>query len=372
MSVTSGSSSIVYGQSTIIIVNRLTNVTITPSNSVTNIENLNGEIIATVEPTISTIYYVTGYTSENNSVSFNETIYVNVLVIAENNNITNYNSPIILSAYGSVSYYWYPSLYLNQTEGNTVICTPLNDIEYTIIGTDIFNTESKFKISITVDTNLNFTPSNPTVYEGNLLKINVTLSGNIDNINYVWRSTLTNYLPLSCANLRYGQMIKLHPYQNLDYIVNAYESDQLITSGNIKITIIPKPMQIIDVDILPYKLYNLIINRNSKGLKIELLKDRILAYKIMNFYYTTLQTAYRMEWTDKNGQTFKVKWITVYQIVNEIDGMLLGFEQQWKFFQFINNNQTRNNQTRSNFAFLLNNINQLYLEYPQQIYYIQQ
>jgi hypothetical protein len=133
-----------------------------------------------------------------------------------------------------------------------------------------------------------------------------------------------------------------------------------------------KPSYIIDYDILPLRLSNLILSRNARDLKKELLKDNVLSKSIIDFYYTTLQSAYRMEWTNKNGQSFKVKWITLYQVANETDGLILGFEQQWKFFQYINNHQTRNGNTQSNFAFLLNNINQLYLEYPQKIYYIQQ
>ena len=131
-------------------------------------------------------------------------------------------------------------------------------------------------------------------------------------------------------------------------------------------------MEMIDNEVLPQKLYELIILRNSKVLKEELLKDLPLSKRIIKFYYTTLQTAYRLEWTNKNGSGFTVKWITVYQINNEASSMILNFTQLWKFFQYINQNQTRAQVTKSNFAFLLNNINQLFLENPQIVYYIQQ
>ena len=374
MNIISSNSSIIYGQTTTITVTGITSVSVTPTDSVINEEFINNQYIFTLQPLESTLYYVSGYDSDYNLVIANETIYVNILVSSQNsNNTTNYNTPLNLNAFGSNIYTWYPNTYLNQTTGSSVICQPIKNITYTITGTDIFNTISEATLDIIVNTNLIFNPSEPTVYEGNLIKVNVSLGENSnDNINYTWRSTLTNYLPVSCANLKYGSSITLNPYQKLTYIVNAYSNNELITEGSIKINIVPKPMYVIDYEILPIRLNNLIINRNTKELKKELIKDKILSKRIIDFYYTTLQSAYRMEWTNKNGQTFKVKWVTVYQIANEIDGMLLGFEQQWKFFQYINNNQTRNGQTRSNFAFLLNNINQIYLEYPQKIYYIQQ
>lgn len=374
MDISSSNSSIIYGQTTTITVTGITSLSVTPTESVINEEFINNQYIVTLQPLESTLYYISGYDSADNLITVTETIYVNVLVSSQNsNNTTNYNTPINLNAFGSNTYTWYPNIYLNQTTGSSVICTPIKNITYIITGTDIFDTISTATLDIIVNSNLIFNPSEPIVYEGNLINISVNLNeNNNDNINYTWRSTLTNYLPVSCANLKYGPSITLNPYQNLTYIVNAYSNNELITEGSIKINILPKPMYVIDYDILPVRLSNLIINRNAKELKKELIKDKILSKSIIDFYYTTLQTAYRMEWTNKNGQTIKVKWVTLYQIANEINGMLLGFEQQWKFFQYINNNQTRNGQTRSNFAFLLNNINQIYLEYPQKIYYIQQ
>ena len=47
--------------------------------------------------------------------------------------------------------------------------------------------------------------------------------------------------------------------------------------------------------------------------------------------------------------------------------MILTFEQQWKFFQYINYNRERKGFTNSNFFYLLNIIDSLYLEYPHKI-----
>ena len=76
-----------------------------------------------------------------------------------------------------------------------------------------------------------------------------------------------------------------------------------------------------------------------------------------------------MEWNDKNGISYKVNWYTLYQDINKSDAMIITFNQQWEFFKYINMNQRIKNHVKSNFAFLINCINQIYLEYPQKINY---
>ena len=458
MSLSISSTSISYNETTLITVSNLTNVTVSPSEYVIVIEyTSNNLVIATVKPPSSTIFYVTGIDTTFALISLNETVYVNTTILTPTVK-TQFNNNITLNAFGSTTYLWYPSTYLNQNYGNSVICIPLKSIQYTVQGTDIFNCITTSTINVDVNSNLEFVPSNPIVYEGNLLNITVSYLGDlsinasnqtsvditnqtivdelnstidtdldqyisnymnkfntidvnnydineiddvlnnfINNINnvdsnsdsvnsttssnliYTWNTTKVDYLPYSCKNIIYGQSLQLHPVENTEYIVNVIQDNSLITSGNtlitagnIKINVVKKPMNFIDIDIIPYQIYHLVITRNKKQLLQVLVKDKILSNKIINFYYNTLQTAYRMEWTNKNGIPFKVKWTTVYQIVNEATEMVMSFEQQWKFFQYINSHQTRNGNTISNFAFLLNAVNQIYLEHPQKVYYIQQ
>ena len=421
MSILITNTSINYGNTSTIIISDLINITITPSDSVISLEQSNNNsYIAIVKPIISTIYYVSGYNAFQEKLTFNGTVYVKttVLNLNENSSVTSseillsykdvnqsiltvnvdYNYPIVLNAYGVNSYEWFPSTYLNQTNGSSVVCTPLKNIRYTIIGKDIFNTITRAYINVVINSGLQFSPSSDiTIYDGNLLNISVQFEGD-DGINYgsndssyyifdaetlsvqtinsdttyTWKSNLFNGLPPSCTNLLYGSSISLHPYKSVQYTVAAYNNNQILTEGIVNINVTPKPSNIIDVDIIPYKIYQIVLNRNKKELLKELTSDTILSKKIINFYYNTLQTAYRMEWTNKNGIPFVVKWYTLYQNLNNSNEMILSFEQQWNFFKYINNNQTRNNQVRSNFAFLLNCVNQIYLEHPQQIYYIQQ
>lgn len=367
MSLAVSDQSIKVGETTTLLLNDVINPNIQQNNSIMNIEQSeNNSYIITVNPSISTIYYVSGYNSTQMLINLNATVYVNVTPL-KNEVTVQYNNSIELAVTGSSSYIWYPDTFLNKTTGSTVICTPQENITYRITGLDAFLTTSSTIINVVVNTGLKFTPNQPSVFDGDLLIINVDYDKNI-SLNYLWKSSLMTGLTPNCTNYKYGKSITLHPYQSISYNVEAYHNELLVTVDNINITVISKPSEIIDIDILPYSIAQVIINRNEKELIKIMIKDKILSKKIINFYYTTLQTAYRMEWTNKNGISFKIPWLTLYQIKNESNAMILSFEQQWRFFKFINSNQTRNGQTRSNFAFLLNVVNNIYLEIPQKIY----
>jgi hypothetical protein len=377
-------SSIIYGSSKIISVIILTSVSVLPSDSVVSIETtLNGTLI-TVAPLQSTLYEISGYDAFGNLQNFNETIYVTPVATAvagslvqnanpdqyiENQSITlfPYNSPITMTVSGASTVLWYPSIYLNTTSGSVVICTPLDNITYTIQTTDTFNNTNILYMTINIIPTLSFNPPNPNVYQGNLFKINVSIISNLYNnnsVNYVWRPTNTNYLPVECGNYKYGMSLTLNPMQTVTYVVSAYNNsnNSLICTGTVKITIIIKSPALLDLDILPYNLVPLILSRNKRELTKELVKDKVLSKKIISFYYNTLQTAYRMEWTDKNGAPYRMNWTTFYDVQNEINIMLINFEQQWRLFKYINAFGNR-----SNFYFLLNTVNQIYLEFPQKI-----
>ena len=378
MSIVIKNNPINYGNSTTISVYDLTDVTVTPINSIINSTYVNNVYIITVKPLISTQYVITGITFIYETINLYADVSVNVYAnFAVSNNIIYYDLPYVINAYGgSNKYTWYPSNYLNTTTGSSVITRPLNNITYTISAIDIFNITSTYNFSIIVSKTgyIVFDPPQLTVYEGNLAIINansVFPNNNNYSLQYIWRPTTSKYLPDCAANLQYGQTIKINPYNTITYDVTANNSI-LTSNGTYKINVLPKSMEMIDTEALPQKLYQLIISRNSKGLKEELLKDLPLSKRIIKFYYTTLQTAYRLEWTNKNGSGFTIKWITVYQINNETSSMILNFTQLWKLFQYINQNQTRAYVTKSNFAFLINNLNQLFLENPQIVYYIQQ
>jgi hypothetical protein len=367
MSISASTQSINYGETAQIIVSDFATLVINPMNSVLNITESGNEYLINVNPIESTLYIITGKDYFGNPLEVSITIYVNVTVVNSTVNV-DYNTPIILKAYGSNTYQWYPPSYLDTTTNSSVVCIPSKTTTYTIQGTDIYNVITITYLTVNVNTFLYFTPSTPSVLDGNLLKISVQYN-NPNNIisenliKYVWTSNLFVGLPNNCIYSKNGSSIILHPYNSCFYTVNAFNISDgtLITSNTINITVLTKPSEIIDIDIIPIKLKDAVFKRNKKELIQLLLQYKALSKKIIDFYYTTLQFAYKYENTDKNGIPFKIKWITFYQIKQQSNEMILTFEQQWKFFQYINQ------YNNSHFKFLLNTVNEVYLEKPQQI-----
>jgi hypothetical protein len=213
-----------------------------------------------------------------------------------------------------------------------------------------------------------FDPSNPVVYQGNVIIINIF---NPDiTLTYEWKPYNRIYLDDAYVQ-NYGTSFRLIPYQTQTFIVNGVSSSGTIVSNSqITIKAIEKPSYLLDNDLLPNEYYDIIVNRNTKELRRILIENKILSQKIIRFYYNQILNAYRFEWTNKNGTSYKMPWLTYIQVVNESNEVVISFKEQWKLFQYIHMNQQRNGYTKSNFAYLINIVNSIYLEYPQKIYLI--
>ena len=366
MSLVAFPSTINYGETSKITCFGLTDVSWTPINIINVEYTEDGNSVIVVEPNISTQIYVFGYDSYNQPVKLDIIVYVNIIVSPQTASV-DLGAIVELNAYGAIKYEWSPQNYLNKYNGNSVICTPLSDITYTVVGSDDYGHSSSATITISMTTEdlIKITPSNSTIYEGDSITINITNVNNYHDLTYEWISN--NYKNLYDLNgnqigAKYGSSIKINPWQNVEYTVNVYNQGSIIGTYIVSINVIPKPMEILDVDLIPYKLLEPVLNRNKRELMKLLIRYRILSEKIISFYYTQLQVAYTYEFTNKNGTNFRMKWMTYHQVKNQSEETVISFSQQWNFFKFINNNQTRAGYTRSNFAFLMNTVNQLYLE----------
>lgn len=219
---------------------------------------------------------------------------------------------------------------------------------------------------------ITFDPPNPIAFQGN---ISLTTISNPDpSLTYEWKPFNRKYLDDSYVQ-GYGLSFSVVLYQTATFIVNGVDiNNNIIITTNITFTILEKPPHLLDIDILPYSLYELVMARETKALTRFLIENKKLSMTIIKFYYNQILTAYRFQWTDKNGTDYKIPWQTYQQAVNTPNSpyYILTFTNQWRLFQYINQNQIRNRETRSNFAYLLNIINSIYLEKPQKIYYIQQ
>lgn len=256
---------------------------------------------------------------------------------------------------------YHPNKNIEKISENLYKIDPKVNTKYTITSLDEFNELTTEVLNVTVNNDIIFEPSSPEIYSGNILTINAKLDY-IENNNYEfkWRSTHSIGLPEEFSGIKYGNSITIHPYFSIAYIVDAVSNDNVVLSSKrIDISVIQKPVNIIDNDIIPEILYPSVINRNSKKVKEILLSNRSLLYKIIIFYYKNISNAYRNEMTNRTGSQIKVPWISKYNIKNEINEMIITFEQQWKFYIYINKYKTNYMNLISNFAFLLKNVNDL-------------
>jgi len=213
---------------------------------------------------------------------------------------------------------------------------------------------------------IKFNPLIPTVYEGNIIIINIVNPN--PTLIYEWKPYNRIFLDDSYVQ-NYGTTFRLIPYKTQTFIVNGVDSNNnLIAYSQITIKTIEKPNYLLDIDLLPNEYYDIIINRNTKELRRKLIENKVLSQKIIRFYYNQILNAYRFEWTNKNGMQYKMPWLTYIQAVNETNEVIISFQNQWKLFQYIHMNQPRNGYTKSNFAYLINIVNSIYLEHPQKIY----
>ena len=213
---------------------------------------------------------------------------------------------------------------------------------------------------------ITFDPENPVVYQGNVIIITITNPD--EKLTYEWKPYNRIFLDDSYVQ-NYGISFRLIPYKTQTFIVNGVTSNGTILAfSQITINAIEKPSYLLDNDLLPNEYYDIIINRNTKELRKKLIENKILSQKIIRFYYNQILTAYRFQWNNKNGIQYKMPWLTYIQVNNSSNEVVISFTEQWKLFQYIHTNQQRNGYTKSNFAYLINIVNSIYLQHPQKIY----
>jgi hypothetical protein len=189
---------------------------------------------------------------------------------------------------------------------------------------------------------------NELVYYGDMIELRAS-----GGESYQWICTNQNtYLPSVCFPNFNTAIIKLKPLRDLNY--NCIITDSLSNVITIPVTIkvVDKPMEVIDMDILPVYLENEILMRNKKGVIEKLKKNKSLLMKLIQFYNIQLQSSYKYVMQGKQGRGFRVPWITKYQITNEQPYYLLSYHQQYQFLRYLLQNQ--HPYSKSNFMYLIN------------------
>ena len=362
-----------YGNASYITIKNLKNIYIQPSDNTNTIDKssylLNSykyEIV--INPQKSTSYTIFGLNAQNEKVSLSFILYVKITLNINEISI-NKGDSIVIKAYGSEDYTWTPSTYITQNN-NTITTSPTSSILYTASSTDFFGYSSEASVQINVLDNLLFNPSEPVIYEGDLASIQVSQKDtSYSNISYSWRSKKSFELPLQYANIVYSDELNIHPFFSVSYLVEGKQDNNLLLRSSLSVVVLPKPSNILDREILPLIFYQEVITRNRDALREKIKKNIRIAFQVVAFYQNVLTYAYKQEFTNRMGANLKVPWRAYYNQKNKTNNFIITFRQQWSLYAYINQNQRKQSVTISNYAFLLNTINNLCL--PKNLNYFQ-
>jgi hypothetical protein len=357
---------VTYGDSSYISIKNLKNVYIEPSNNSITLDKssylLNYyEFEFIITPQLSTSYTIFGFNAQNKKVSLPFILYVKITLSPNEVSINNGDS-INITAFGSKNYSWTPLTNITQNNNNVITVSPSSNIIYTASSTDSFGYTSQASVMIQVLENLTFTPSEPVIYEGDLASIKVSQKDtDYSNIDYTWRSKKSFELPLQYANITHSNELNIHPFFSVSYLVEGKQDNYLLLRGSLSVVVLPKPSKILDREILPLVFYQDVITRNRDSLREKIKKNMNIAFQIVAFYQNVLSYAYKQEFTDRMGANLRVPWRAYYNQKNKTNNFIITFRQQWSLYAYINQNQRKQNVTTSNYAFLLNTINNVCL-----------
>jgi hypothetical protein len=184
------------------------------------------------------------------------------------------------------------------------------------------------------------------------------LSSKEDNIliseSYNELSKKTESLPSSCYPTFYSQNVEFIPKRDLSYEVIGYD-DSGNSSSSIFIDIIlqDKPMEILDIELIPNIMKEEVLHKKKNKIIHILKKNPTLLNQLTQFYNITLMSAHNTEFQSKNGRGYRVPWFTFYQKKEDSSSpMLLSFQQQYQFLRYLLNNT--NPYGKSYFMYLIN------------------
>ena len=137
-----------------------------------------------------------------------------------------------VNLYGANSYSWFPSTYLNTTNGSNVIISPLDTITYTVTAQNSSGCfdQTTFFVDVLPSPSLAVSSSSNTICEGNSLTM--TASG---AINYIWT-------PSNSLNSQIGNVVVATPNISTQYKVVGVDNNNCIDSIYTTINVNPNPV----------------------------------------------------------------------------------------------------------------------------------
>jgi hypothetical protein len=249
-----------------------------------------------------------------------------------------YGNPIELTAIADdvVSYEWKDQKGRTYPSTSSIVYTPDNDVGYVYITCKVTNSVGASQsrtVIIQVLPNIILSKNEVSVYYTDEVYIKA-IGGN----SYKWVAiNRSEYLPNSCYPEFTSDVMRFIPERDYEYQVTAYDGLGNESIGNVKITVIQKPMEVLQNDLIPMSLYEDVIHRRKNIIIEKLKRDTNLLSQLTQFYNIQLQSAYKMEFQAKQGRGYRVPWISKYQITNQTNQMLISFEQQYQLLRYLLN-----------------------------------
>jgi hypothetical protein len=190
-------------------------------------------------PSTNIIYTVTG-TSLNgctNSASTQvEVIPVPSFEITPVLPVICQGNQVTLTANGSFTYDWSPSIGLSNITGSSVVASPTSTTLYTVQGTNSSGCSSSQTINVSVIplTTITVTPSNPTICYGE--EIMLTASG----------AELYSWTPSAGLSSVDNPNVIANPTSTTSYLISGQNSLGCEMSGNVTVTVNPLPVVTIE------------------------------------------------------------------------------------------------------------------------------
>jgi hypothetical protein len=172
---------------------------------------------------------------------------------------------------------------------------------------------------------------------------------------YLWKPIppSDDSLPSSCYPTFHTAIVEFIPQRDLSYEVIGYDNSGTSSSIFIDIILTDKPMEILDIELIPNILVQEVLHKKKNKIIHILKKNKSLLNQLTEFYNITLMSAHNTEFQSKNGRGYRVPWLTFYQIKEDSSSpMLLSFQQQYQFLRYLLNNT--NPHGKSHFMYLMN------------------
>lgn len=171
------------------------------------------------------------------------------------------NLPLQLNTSGAVSYQWKPSSWLNNSNVESPISTPLKNIEYIVLGTDINGCENSDTVKLEV---FNIETRDTNMCSGDSVPLTYYLQGDTTGLTFQWSPTVS-------MNLNDPANPWVFPAVDTRYYVDISNADGCVDTDSLDVEVFTSPIADFDISLRPTCNINYleIINNSSAANSYE-------------------------------------------------------------------------------------------------------